>query len=499
MAKADKTQKPSDEIRYISTRSNGASEGVDFAEVLLGGLAPDGGLYLPKAWPQIDFESELINSQRYVDVAFAVMWPFVKGSIKKERFKQIIAEVAGEFDHDDVVNMVDLGDNLWMLELFHGPTLAFKDIALQLVGRLFEELLHQKSGRMTIVGATSGDTGSAAIQACRGKKGVDIFILHPHGRVSEVQRRQMTTVEDSNVHNIAIDGTFDDCQDLVKAMFGDEEFRSTVSLGAVNSINWARVMAQIVYYVYAARRLRPDGSAVSFTVPTGNFGNVFAGYCASQMGLNIHKLVVASNENDILTRFFNTRKMTLEAVTPTVAPSMDIQISSNLERLLYLAMNHDGEALATKMAAFRETGEFELDAKAAKKLASMWHAERVEEHGEGQLFDAIERCYQLHGLLIDPHTAIGVAASRRYQQQLGELGINPSETIATEQKESEIPLITLATAHAAKFSDAVKQATGRTPELPARLSELMNSPERLTVLDNDLTQVQGFITENLSL
>ena len=338
-------------LSYVSTR--GQAPRLTFADTLLAGLATDGGLYVPESWPTLD--SAAVDPHRpYADTAIEVMWPFVAGSIERADFESIVRDTYATFAHPDVTPLVPLEDGLWLLELFHGPTLAFKDVALQLVGRLFDHELERRGTRVTIVGATSGDTGSAAIEACRDRKSIDIVILHPRGRVSEVQRRQMTTVLSPNVHNVAIDGTFDDCQDLVKAMFNDAAFREEQHLSAVNSINWARVMAQIVYYVVAADRLGGRGGPISFAVPTGNFGNVFAGYGASRMGLDVREFVVASNRNDILTQFFTTGRMTIGDVHPTLSPSMDIQVSSNLERLLFELYDRDGRAIAELMERFRQ-------------------------------------------------------------------------------------------------------------------------------------------------
>ncbi|MEX2407799.1 MAG: threonine synthase, partial [Rhodovibrionaceae bacterium] len=341
-------------MRYISTR--GQAPALSFDEVLLAGLASDGGLYLPESWPQLDAAAlRGLAGQPYAEVAFRVMWPFVEGSLEEADFRRIVADSYAGFRHKAVAPLKQLESGLWLQELFHGPTLAFKDVAMQLLGRLFEHVLAARGARVTIVGATSGDTGSAAIEACRGGERIDIFILHPRGRVSEVQRRQMTTVADANVHNIALEGTFDDCQDLVKAMFGDTAFREEMNLSAVNSINWARVMAQIVYYVTAALALGAPERQIAFAVPTGNFGNVFAAYAARRMGLPIAGLIVGSNSNDILTRFFETGRMTMAGVTPTYSPSMDIQVSSNFERLLYDALGGDGAPVAKTKTEIRKT------------------------------------------------------------------------------------------------------------------------------------------------
>ncbi len=455
-------------MQYVSTR--GAAPELSFGDVLLTGLAPDGGLYLPESWPQVVSSA---RSGNYVETAIDVMWPFVDGSIERDTFEAMVADTYATFATDNVVELVETAPNEWLMELFHGPTLAFKDVALQLVGRLFDHELAKRGGRTTIVGATSGDTGSAAIEACRDRDAVDIFILHPHGRVSDVQRRQMTTVDSTNVHNVAIEGTFDDCQDLVKAMFADESFRSEVSLGAVNSINWARVMAQIVYYVVAAQRVAPDGSPVSFTVPTGNFGNVFAGWGARMMGVPVDRFIVASNRNDILTRLFTTGTMAIEGVVPTLSPSMDIQISSNLERLLFETHGRDGQRIADLMAEFRDTGSITIDDAHQALLGELWHGERVDDEGPGGVVETIAAIHEQQQMLLDPHTAVGVAAARR----------NPTAS----------PMVTLATAHPAKFPDAVEHATGVRPPLPARVGDLFERDERFEVLPNDLATVEAHV------
>lgn len=455
-------------MHYVSTRGNAPE--LTFGDVLLTGLATDGGLYLPESWPQVVADA---RSTSYVDTAADIMWPFVEGAIDRDAFEAMVADTYATFATDDVVELVELAPNEWLMELFHGPTLAFKDVALQLVGRLFDHELAKRQSRTTIVGATSGDTGSAAIEACRDRDAVDIFILHPHGRVSDVQRRQMTTVEASNVHNVAIEGTFDDCQDLVKAMFADEAFRSEVSLGAVNSINWARVMAQIVYYVVAAQRVAPDGSPVSFTVPTGNFGNVFAGWGARMMGVPVDRFIVASNRNDILTRLFTTGTMAIEGVVPTLSPSMDIQISSNLERLLFETHGRDGQRVADLMTEFREVGTISIDEAHHALLGELWHGERVDDEGPGGVVETIADVHHAQSMLLDPHTAVGLAAARRNR--------------------SASPMVTLATAHPAKFPDAVESATGVRPPLPERVGDLFEREERFDVLPNDLATVEAHV------
>ena len=456
-------------MRYVSTR--GSAPELEFADVLLTGLATDGGLYLPETWPQVVADA---RTDSYTNTAFDIMWPFVDGAVERDAFEALIIDAYSTFDRDDVVELVEVDSDLWLLELFHGPTLAFKDVALQLVGRLFDHELTNRSERVTIVGATSGDTGSAAIEACRDRDAIDIFILHPHGRVSDVQRRQMTTVDSSNVHNIAIEGTFDDCQDLVKAMFADSVFRNEVRLGAVNSINWARVMAQIVYYVVASARLGSVDRPVSFTVPTGNFGNVFAGWSARSMGLPVDRFGVASNCNDILTRFFGTGTMTIDEVVPTYSPSMDIQISSNLERLLFETHGRDGQRIAEAMTEFRDTGTMRLDEPHHALLGELWTGVRVDDEGTGGVLETMAQIHDESGILLDPHSAVGLAAAKR-------LGPGPS------------PMVCLATAHPAKFPDAVEKATGIRPELPARLGNIFERDEHYDVLPNDLEAIQAHV------
>ena len=456
-------------MRYVSTR--GAAPDLDFADVLLTGLAPDGGLYVPAEWPAL-FAGWSDAERSYADLATAVMWPYVEGSIDRDRFAELVTDAYAGFDDDGVTPVVELDPGLHLLELFRGPTLAFKDIALQLVGRLFEEELTRRDATMTIVAATSGDTGSAAIEACRGRERVRIFVLHPEGRVSEVQRRQMTTVLDRNVHNLAIDGSFDDCQDLVKAMFADEAFRQRQALGAVNSINWARVMAQTVYYVVAAARVS-GGTPATFVVPSGNFGNVFAGWVARQMGLPIRRLVVASNQNDILTQFFTTGSMRVGAVEPTFSPAMDIQVSSNLERLLFELFGRDGEDLGNAMRAFRDAGAIDFGPYVFAAASETFAAGTIDDAATLRVIEATAR---RSGHVVDPHTAVG-------------LGVAAELTSPTPAA----PVVCLATAHPAKFPDAVEQATGRRPELPDRLGDLFEREERMTSLPNDLAAIQAHI------
>ena len=463
-------------LRYVSTR--GAAPELGFADVLLAGLARDGGLYVPEAWPSLPVGSlGRFADLPYAEVATEVMWPFVEGAIDHDDFGALVGDSYAQFDSPEVVPLTELGDDVWLAELFHGPTLAFKDIALQLVGRLFDHELQRRGERVCVVGATSGDTGSAAIEALRDRASVDVFILHPEGRVSEVQRRQMTTVDAPNVHNLAVQGTFDDCQDLVKALFADEAFRDRRRLSAVNSINWARVMAQLVYYVTSAVRLGGgEGRPVAFSVPTGNFGNVFAGYGAQRMGTPISQLVVASNRNDILTRFLTTGTMTIGEVHPTLSPSMDIQVSSNLERLLFELYGRDGAAIAELMTRFRAEGTVSVEAARLDLLAEHWSAGRVD---DGATTATIRDVRERTGMLIDPHTAVGVAAAELVRA------------------DTEVPMVVLSTAHPAKFPDAVEAATGVHPALPPHLADLFERSERFEVVADDQRAVRAVIEQTL--
>ncbi len=458
-------------MEYLSTR--GAAPPLEFEDVLITGLAPDGGLYVPRDWPSLtEADMHAIGGLSYADAASRVVAPFIGDAVDDEALAGMTRRTYAVFDHPDVAPLVEIGEDEWLLELFHGPTLAFKDFALQLLGRLFDHALARRGERVTIVGATSGDTGSAAIHACRGRENLDIFILHPEGRVSDVQRRQMTTVADANVHNIAIRGTFDDCQALVKAMFNDAHFRADMRLSAVNSINWARVMAQIVYYATAAAALRSGAGPVAFSVPTGNFGDVYAGYAAQCMGVPIDQLIVATNRNDILTRAFNEGAYRVSNVAPTMSPSMDIQVSSNFERLLFDLYDRDGSAIVGLMDALADEGGFDLPTERLAPARRLFNAGRVDEE---QTLETIAAVYAETGQLIDPHTAVGVAAARRLRRT------------------RDMPMVTLATAHPAKFPDAVERATGRRPDLPPALAGLMEAEERLQVLDRDLGQLQDYI------
>ncbi len=462
-------------MKYVSTR--GSAPVLNFADVLLAGLARDGGLYVPESLPTLSYEAlRLFANKPYAEVATDVMWPFIEGSIDHDDFAAMVADTYSPsvFRHPDVCPLVDLGDQTWLVELFHGPTLAFKDVALQLVGRLFDHVLSARGERLTIVGATSGDTGSAAIEACRDRDSLDVFILHPHGRVSEVQRRQMTTVDSANVHNIAIDGTFDDCQDLVKALFGDLSFRDEMHLSAVNSINWARVMPQVVYYVTAAVALGAPERSLTFAVPTGNFGNVLAGDVARRMGLPIDHLVVGSNRNDILTRFLETGLMEMTEVYPTTSPSMDIQVSSNFERLLFELHGCDGAKIRELMEQFRSTGSMSVADDRMAELRRVFDGERLD---DAEVAHVIASTYERTGMLIDPHTAVGLGAAYACR------------------RDPNTQMVALATAHPAKFPDAVEAATGIRPALPTHLADLFKKPERLSTLPNDLSTLTSFIRD----
>jgi threonine synthase len=468
-------------LRYISTRhgSQGNPEPLGFEDVMLAGLARDGGLYLPAEWPQVSkAEIAALKGQPYGEVAYRVMRPFVGVALDEATFRRLIGEAYASFETPEVAPVKSLGDSgLHLLELFHGPTLAFKDVALQLLGRMLDHTLTARHQHATIVGATSGDTGSAAIEAVRDRKTIDVFMLFPRDRVSDVQRRQMTTVLAPNVHNVAIEGTFDDCQDLAKACFNDLAFRDRHALTAVNSINFVRVMAQIVYYFWAAVKLGAPERPVAFTVPTGNFGNVYAGYAARQMGLPVSHFVVATNSNDILARFFETGAMAMTDVVPTYSPSMDIQISSNFERLLFDLYGRDGKALAEAMAGFRSSGALEVGANALGGVRELFDAGRLDDDGT---LKAIVDCRKRFGLTLDTHSAVGYAVAQQHR------------------RDTKVPMIVLSTAHPAKFPDAVQKAVGERPALPPRLADLMDRTERVDGLHNDVVALKGLIDERMA-
>lgn len=459
-------------MKYVSTR--GSAPVLDFDDVLLAGLARDGGLYVPESWPS--FTPEQIRALRglpYDQLAAKVMAPFVAGCLTEAELSDMVADAYKGFTHPAVAPLKQIGHNQWVCELFHGPTLAFKDYALQLVGRLFDHVLKKKGQRVLIVGATSGDTGSAAIEACRDREAVDIVILHPKGRTSDVQRRQMTTILSANVRNLAVEGTFDDCQDMVKALFNDHGFRDEFNLSAVNSINWARVMAQVAYYFAAAVALGAPDVGISFSVPTGNFGNVFAGYVARRMGLPIDRLVVGSNTNDILTRFFETGRMEADGVVPTLSPSMDIQVSSNFERLVFDYVGREGAAVQTLMDEFRNTGVMSMPQGAFAAMGELFEGHRFDDDATLGLMRSIKANT---GETLDPHSAIGAGAGLKAKLK------------------ADSPMVALATAHPAKFPDAVEKATGVRPALPPHLADLFDRPERYDTITNDLAAVRDYVT-----
>jgi threonine synthase len=457
---------------YISTRGN--ADALDFAGVTLTGLASDGGLYVPRNWPR--FTPAQIIAMRglsYVDLAARVMAPFTAGVLTEDELRGLCKAAYGSFAHAAVTPLKQLDSQHFLLELFHGPTLAFKDVALQLLGQLFERFLAGTDKKLTIVGATSGDTGSAAIDAVAGREQIEIFMLHPHQRVSDVQRRQMTTILAPNVHNIAIQGSFDDAQAMVKRMFGDREVNGPLTLSAVNSINWARLMAQVVYYFAAALRLGAPERAIAFSVPTGNFGDVFAGYVAAQIGLPVERLIVATNINDILHRALAKGDYSIGSVTPTAAPSMDIQVSSNFERLLFDLEGRDGSTTAARMKWFEQMGKMVLSADMRKK-ASLLVSARAD---ADEMSLAMRWAHEACGEIIDPHTAIAVHAARN-------AGIA-----------ADVPVVTLATAHPAKFPDAVERATGLRPSLPRRVAQLFDREERFDVLPGEYEAVRAYVLE----
>ena len=457
-------------MHYISTR--GQAPIVDFKGALLAGLASDGGLYVPSEIPPFSPpEIAAMAGLSYPALALKIMTPFIGDSFDQPTLKTMIDRAYGSFRHAAIAPLTQLSHNHFLLELFHGPTLAFKDFALQLVGQMLEAALADSGEQAVVLGATSGDTGSAAIAGCMGRKNIDIVILYPHGRTSDVQRRQMTTLNDKNIHALAVDGTFDICQDMVKTLFSDAAFRAQHRLLAVNSINWARVLAQIVYYFYAALNLGAPARRLNFTVPTGNFGDIYAGYIARVMGLPIGKLIIATNENDILARCLKTGEYRMNGVRPTLSPSMDIEISSNFERLLFDLHGRDGALLAQKMTAFRATKSLTLDAAMLADFRAMFAARPTD---DAATLATIKRVYDQSGILLDPHTATGVAA--------------------TEALQLDGTTVTLATAHPAKFPEAVAQATGVTPPLPAHLADLMARNEKITPLAHDIDALKRYIT-----
>jgi threonine synthase len=460
-------------VKYISTRGEAPTLG--FCDALLAGLASDGGLYVPKEWPS--FSKKQIRAMRgmtYQQVAFTVLSPFVDGEIDDKTLRAMIDEAYATFRHPAVAPLVQTGPDAFILELFHGTTLAFKDVAMQLLARLMDHVLAERGQRATIVGATSGDTGGAAIDAFAGRERTDIFILFPHEKVSPVQQRQMTTSSAANVHAIAVKGNFDDCQNLVKAMFNDKGFREKMQLSGVNSINWARIMAQIVYYFTSAVALGGPDRKISFTVPTGNFGDIFAGFVAKRMGLPVDRLVIATNDNDILARTLKTGRYEMRGVVATTSPSMDIQISSNFERLLFEAYGRDPAAIRTLMEGLKQSGAFEIEEKALKAIRKEFRAGRATQK---QVAKTIAETLEKTGYLLDPHTATGVF-------------------VAAKNARPASPMVTLATAHPAKFPAAVKSASGIDPALPSWLADMMQREERFEILDPELATVEAFVGQH---
>lgn len=454
-------------MRYISTRGRAPAAG--FAEVMLSGLAPDGGLYMPESWPHFSASDLMaLRDLPYPQLVARLVAPFLDDSVTA--LDELAEDAYASFER--LAPQSELGDGLRLLELFWGPTLAFKDYALQLLGRLFDQALTARGIHAVVLGATSGDTGSAAIEACRDRAALDVVILHPHERVSEVQRRQMTTVLSPNVHNVAVRGTFDDCQRLVKGMLADSRLRSELHLTSANSINWVRVMAQVAYYFFAALQSGASGGEVSFAVPTGNFGNVFAGYVARKMGLPVRRFVIGTNKNNVVAQFVRTGRLSIDTVVPTITPAMDIQVPSNLERLLFDLYDRDGDAVRGLMDRFAESGRVEVPAEKLSEFqavaSGLWLDDDATRH-------TIDLVYRDTGTLVDPHTAVGIAAGK------------------AAPREPHIPMICIGTAHPAKFPEAVEQATGVRPHLPSRLTGLLEWEERMAVLPAEPHALEAFV------
>ncbi|HCH23052.1 MAG TPA: threonine synthase [Oceanospirillaceae bacterium] len=462
-------------MRYISTR--GEAPKLSFEDVLLTGLASDGGLYVPESLPKFSVDDmQAMAKMSYAELAHKVILPFVEESVTSAELKVMVEETYAGFSHDAVAPLIQLDKNEWVMELFHGPTLAFKDFALQLLGRLMDHALTKRKKKLVIMGATSGDTGSAAIEGCRHSEHVELFILHPHERVSEVQRRQMTTLLGDNIHNIAVQGNFDDCQQMVKQSFADQSFLNGGQLGAVNSINWARIMAQIVYYFYAGVALGAPHRPVSFSVPTGNFGDIYAGYIAMQMGLPVKQLIVATNANDILHRCISANHYVKHDLVQTLSPSMDIMVSSNFERMLFDLYDRDGAELSELISNLNSGKANSLDTDRWHKARETFSSHKVD---DDLTCAVIKRVAEQNNYLLDPHSAIGVEAGRVCNQH------------------PEVPMITMATAHPVKFPDAVIKAGQDAPQLPRHLSDLLEREERCQVLPNDLASVQTYIADNI--
>lgn len=461
-------------MQYASTR--GRAPILAFDDVLLQGLARDGGLYLPTEWPQLSqAEIAALAGLDYAEAAQRILTPFIGGTIPQDAFDAMTRAAYGTFHHEAVAPLVQVAPSHFVLELFHGPTMAFKDVAMQLLARLMDHVLARRGQRATIIGATSGDTGGAAIEAFRGRGNTDMFILFPEGRVSDVQRKQMTTVKDGAVHPLAVRGTFDDCQAMVKALFNDHTFRDEVALSGVNSINWARIMAQIVYFFTSAVALGAPARPVSFSVPTGNFGDIFAGYAAMRMGLPVERLVIATNTNDILARCLETGRYETRGVEATQSPSMDIQVSSNFERLLFEAGNRDAESVSRQMDTLSQSGAFTLEKSVHGAISRHFAASRCD---EAQTAETIRATLSASGYLADPHTAVGLHAARLHSA-------------------GATPMVTLATAHPAKFPDAVEAASGIRPQLPAWQGDLMERDEEYAVIDADTESLKARIRQTL--
>ncbi|HAT08404.1 MAG TPA: threonine synthase [Rhodobiaceae bacterium] len=464
-------------MKYISTR--GEAPILGFEDALLAGLARDGGLYVPECWPNLS-EAMIasFSDKSFAEIAVDVLHPFMADDVPRDRLSEIVNEAYAGFEHEAVTPLTDLGGGQYFLELYHGPTLAFKDVAMQLLARLMDYALVRRGDRATIIGATSGDTGGAAIEAFRSREAVDVFILFPDGRVSDVQRKQMTTPQDANVHTLSVDGTFDDCQALVKGMFNDAPFRSEMALAGVNSINWARVMAQITYYFAAAAQLGAPGQPVAFSVPTGNFGDIFAGYVAAQMGLPVVQLMIATNENDILARTLASGVYETGKVIATQSPSMDIQVSSNFERLLFEVTGRDAARVRSLMGALTQVGRFEMTDNELQLTRALFAAERID---EAATLEIMRRFHEAHGFKIDPHTAVGIGAAEKAVLPDG------------------VPMVTLATAHPAKFPKAVLAAYNSEVVTPQRVLDMLQQEERLTQVANDLMTVENAIREKARL
>ncbi len=457
-------------MKYVSTR--GQAPELGFADVLLAGLARDGGLYVPTNWPVMTPQGMAALAGRpYAEAAFEVTRPFVAGEIPDDDLRAMTQSAYATFRHPAVVPLTQIAPSEWVLELFHGPTLAFKDVAMQLLARMMDHVLAKRGSRVTIVGATSGDTGAAAIEAFRGRDNVDVFILFPEGRVSPIQQRQMTTANDANVHAVAVQGTFDDCQAMVKGLFGNEKLRDRIGLAGINSINWARILGQIVYYFTSAVALGAPGRKTSFTVPTGNFGDIFAGYAAKRMGLPIDRLVIATNINDILARALTTGRYDLRAVEATVSPSMDIQVSSNFERLLFEAGGRDADGVRRLMQRLAQSRSFDIEERTLAAIRTDFSAGSAD---EAETAATIRDVHAATGFLPDPHTAVGLSVAKRF--------VDPA-----------VPMVTLATAHPAKFGAAVKAATGHDTVLPEALTAIAEKAERYVTVPNDIGAVEDHI------